>query len=492
MTIFRNQRLKTIAILTLLVLAGSAANAQVKVTDPDENNDIQIIEMTVSAAKQPDPIFTHRLTLLPKDTVNGNAATIYLDALAGSSLSKKWRNLEERFGEDVHSWLYNDMPLDQIPLDELKQASSEFDTLILDYIGRATERRNCDWGLGLEELRGPLTFGLNFNGLQQTRTISRAIALQTRFAIAESRFDDAVDLMRMNYRLAENVGQVKLAVGTLIALAEVGITNGSMVDFIAAADSPNMYWALTELPRPIVDIRGAMRMECDNALRIFPAIGSADVEEHTVDEWSKIVQDMPISAMEVVYRNEDAIRPELRFAALGLGIMSYAGAKQRLIESGMEAEKVEEMAVGQVLLVEAKREYLRYANLMEKEIYLPYPGSAERSDAIEEQMTDPFLTVSGGFGKITASMLLPALEHVRSAHVRLQRDIDALRVIEALRMHAAETGKFPAALSDISVVPIPNNPQTGKPFEYRLDGDTAVIELSRLSGYSKRYRISLR
>ena len=297
MTIFRNQRLKTIAILTLLVLAGSAANAQVKVTDPDENNDIQIIEMTVSAAKQPDPIFTHRLTLLPKDTVNGNAATIYLDALAGSSLSKKWRNLEERFGEDVHSWLYNDMPLDQIPLDELKQASSEFDILILDYIGRATERRNCDWGLGLEELRGPLTFGLNFNGLHQTRTISRAIALQTRFAIAESRFDDAVDLMRMNYRLAENVGQVKLAVGTLIALAEVGITNGSMVDFIAAADSPNMYWALTELPRPIVDIRGAMRMECDNALRIFPAIGSADVEEHTVDEWSKIVQDMPILSL---------------------------------------------------------------------------------------------------------------------------------------------------------------------------------------------------
>ena len=235
-----------------------------------------------------------------------------------------------------------------------------------------------------------------------------------------------------------------------------------------------------------------MRMECDNALRIFPAIDSADVEEHTVDEWSKIVQDIPTSAMEVVYRNEDAIRPELRFVALGLGIMSYAGAKQRLIESGMEAEKVEEMAVGQVLLVEAKREYLRYANLREKEIYLPYPGSAERSDAIEEQMTDPFLTVSGGFGKIVASMLLPAPEHVRSAHVRLQRDIDALRVIEALRMHAAETGKFPAALSDISVVPIPNNPQTGKPFEYRLDGDTAVIELSRLSGYSKRYRISLR
>ena len=107
-------------------------------------------------------------------------------------------------------------------------------------------------------------------------------------------------------------------------------------------------------------------------------------------------------------------------------------------------------------------------------------------------MTSAFPGISGGFGKMMAGMMLPAVAHIRSAHVRVQRDIDALRVIEALRMHAVETGKFPAALSDISVVPIPSNPQTGKPFQYRLDGDTAVIELPHLSGYAKRFRISLR
>ena len=59
----------------------------------------------------------------------------------------------------------------------------------------------------------------------------------------------------------------------------------------------------------------------------------------------------------------------------------------------------------------------------------------------------------------------------------MERDFTSLRIIEALRLYAYNhEGKLPESLDDIKEVPIPqSNPLTGKPFSYRLEGDTAVL-----------------
>jgi hypothetical protein len=45
-------------------------------------------------------------------------------------------------------------------------------------------------------------------------------------------------------------------------------------------------------------------------------------------------------------------------------------------------------------------------------------------------------------------------------------------------MYAADhDGKLPKSLNEITAVPVPNNPATGKAFQYRLDGATAVLDL---------------
>ena len=480
-------------IVAISALTGAESFGQIKVTPVDWNGSgdkIEIIEMKVSPAAEPVPLFGHRLTHLPDQLNSGNAATLYLQSLL--ELRSKWLKVEKDFGEEAEGWSHYETPSDEIPLEKLRQVSARFDGTIEQHIARATLRRSCDWGYGLEELKGPMSYGVQLSGLKDTRAISRTLVLQTKLAILESRFDDAVDLMRMNYRLAENVGRTKLLVGSLIAYAEIGITNGSMIDFIAAADSPNMYWALTEMPRSLVDWRDTLRMECRLALRAFPEMADAETASHTKDEWSRIVQNIPPTVFAISNYNSD-VPPEMKFVSAAIGILSYTVAKQRLIESGMDATKVEEMAVGQVLLIDASREYLQVANLYEKEIYLPFPGSQERTDKIgrmflanESSMNSPGIVFGG--------LLLPAVQHVRAAGVRTRRDIDALRVIEALRMHAAIDGKLPKKLSDITVVHVPNNPATNKPFEYRLEGDTAVLELPRSDGivYSKRFKVSLR
>ena len=75
-----------------------------------------------------------------------------------------------------------------------------------------------------------------------------------------------------------------------------------------------------------------------------------------------------------------------------------------------------------------------------------------------------------------ASLLMPAMNAARSAQERLTRDLAEMQLIEALRMHAAETGKLPGSLDEVTIVPVPNNPATDKPFLYSLDGKTAVLK----------------
>ena len=380
----------------------------------------------------------------------------------------------------------------------MRQVVASFADEIDHHVSRATRRKHCDWGYHLEELSGPITIGISLNALQETRTLSRTLALTTKLAILESRFDDAVNLMRMNYRLAENVGRESFLVADLIGFAEIGITNGNMIDFIAAADAPNMYWALRTLPRPLVDIRDAIRMESSIGLRIFPAIANADTAEHSSEEWNRLAREQAHLALDNMRYISGNPKPQtgnkwIEFAPLAVGIYSYTSAKKRLVESGVTSEQVEKMAVGQVLLQDAKREYQQSADLLESVAYLPPADRKRRSDEVEELLHKSQLNPKG-FGQIIAAMLLPATQQVMRAQLRIERDVDALLVIEALRMHAAQTGSFPKTLADVSIVPVPNNPATRKPFEYRLDGGTAVLELPKSDGFSiaKRFKISLR
>jgi hypothetical protein len=89
---------------------------------------------------------------------------------------------------------------------------------------------------------------------------------------------------------------------------------------------------------------------------------------------------------------------------------------------------------------------------------------------------------------------LPAVGSALAAQTRLDRDFAALQTLEAIRIHLAETGKLPDKLSDITVVPVPLNPMTNEPFEYRLADGQATLEVppSRkgLAQTAKRYEIT--
>ena len=92
--------------------------------------------------------------------------------------------------------------------------------------------------------------------------------------------------------------------------------------------------------------------------------------------------------------------------------------------------------------------------------------------------------------------LLPQVLESRRAQARLEQRIGLLRHIEALRLYAAEhDDRLPMHLSELSV-PVPSDPFTGKPFDYKLDGGTAILRSGPTDGEDRdcsnvRYELTI-
>ncbi|MCH8218525.1 MAG: hypothetical protein IH892_17340, partial [Planctomycetes bacterium] len=82
-------------------------------------------------------------------------------------------------------------------------------------------------------------------------------------------------------------------------------------------------------------------------------------------------------------------------------------------------------------------------------------------------------------------ILDPAHARVRFSQKRTNRDMASLQVVEALRHHAStHQGRFPQTLAELDF-PVPDDPTTGKPFVYRLEQGTAIIESTPKEGGAK-------
>ncbi|MDC0937127.1 hypothetical protein OAS39_12650 [Pirellulales bacterium] len=489
-------------IATLLLSAGvaftaSSARGELTVVET-EGDDGRLVtyKMSVTPAAEPVPALKHRLRLREIDLKQGNAAPYYYRALLDAAEVR--RKIHDQYGDEYHTWYAaEDTPLDKIPLEKVREAVGRW-LGPMTHLRVATSRRRCNWEWNIEEIRGPDLIAFYLSEIQESRSLARALMLQARLALAEGRFDDALDILRINYRLARDVAKEPLLVCDLIGMAIAGVGHESTVELISQPGSPNLYWALTELPRPLIDIRESIRGEMSLGLRTFPFILDAETAEHSAEEWAVLLANAMLE-MQSLVTYPSVVIPEdqqilTRLGVTAMSVAVYPDAKRRLIAGGMAEQRVENMPAGQVVAIDSLREYRRVADELEKWQYLPYHVVKSRKIDDPFDMPGAEGALSHGYGYALAATLLPAIESARTAEQRLVWLTDGIRTVEAIRMHAASTSKLPSSLEEIEVVPVPENPATGGSFHYEFDGKTAVLELpfsDGFAGVAYRFEITL-
>ncbi|MEQ8209265.1 MAG: hypothetical protein RH917_05485 [Lacipirellulaceae bacterium] len=455
--------------------------------------------LTVTPAAASTPLLKYRLLQPEVEKKSGNCVPFILKALNESQQAWRdhkpllFRRPDGRDASDLFEGLAN-RDLGKPALREIVE-TLPFDRMLAQ-LQEASLRSECDWQFELHDMTGVEIINFTLEDHQESRQLTRFITLLACHQIATRDYDTALETIKLHTEFALSMSKPELLVCRLIGIAELNMMNEQIVRLMASPLSPNLYWPLTELPQPPVPMRDAIRFDLSLGLRSFPVLQAPEAQQYDAARWrlefQKFREDLG-KFQELLGNNDEPLRVALQ-KLIDTDQMAdvYPAAKRRLETKNVPAWDLSVMPPEQAILVDASQEYHRVLDDVTTWSTLPFPELVKHADW-NKGKTDNRPSNLDSYGALLAQVALPALKAVRKAEARLVRDIAAMRLIEALRMHAAETGQFPEILEKVKCVPVPENPSTGEPFVYRLEGKDAILDLPFSDGHTvaKTYRLQL-
>jgi hypothetical protein len=448
--------------------------------------------LTVSPQSAPVPAFQSRLFPLHEDLKEGNAVPIFLRLVHEQSdaTRKLWT-------ETPREW--NRLPLDKLPLEEARKFLQERHYL-LRQLELGARRRTAEWNYTLDE---PNPIGLLLPDLQAMRNFAPMLILQVRVALAQGDFAAAAHHLETCFAFARHIAEGPTLIHRLVAIALSMQFADVVAEFIERPDAPNLYWALTALPRPFIDLRLAEEWEYRMIEMQFPELADLD-RERTPEQWDTVLRRFrsEMRAMtEGLGRTPDGQQKLAKWfpkdtAAEDPAAKSpdLAAARQLAARSkGLMAEQVAALPAAQVLLLYIMDTYRIDRDDVYRGMYLPFPQCLPVYEAAEQRLRN----APTSEGHLLGRVFFSALPHVAWSQARLERHLAALRAIEAVRLFAAgHDGRLPEKLSEVTEAPVPEDAGSGQPFAYQLEGDTGTLSSVQLAGAPAasgvRYRITIR
>ena len=436
-----------------------------------------LIRLSVAPEAAPRPALRYVLPPELKEMNPGNPVQGYLKCFME----------QHKFFFDKESFQRREkllsMPLKELPAHELR-----------NYGGFALTR--ADWAARLDTPDWQVLPKLRIEGLNvrlpdmaEMRLLIRALKVRFRAEVALGRFDDAIRTARTMFAISRHLSEHPTLIADLVAMFAANSAIGPLEEMLQQPGCPNLYWALTNLPAPLVPLdRG---MEGERVMSLSPT------EFGDLDEKAPMTADQIkafIAKCDLLQLDGKAPKPGESFVRAWLdartGDESKVGAaRHRLAEHGLPREQLLRFPADQVILLDQKREYdARFDDLM-KTMKLP---------AWQAQELAGQATPSGEPSPFADALVGPSIYGVHRKRWLLDQRIALLRLVEALRLHAAEhDGTLPRSLSEVSV-PLPDDPLTGKPFRYELAGDTAHLRGQPPAGteanadFNLHYEVTLR
>jgi hypothetical protein len=426
----------------------------------------KVIRLSVQPMAAPQPALKYVLSPDLREMNPGNPAQWYVRCFQEQSFFF--------FGKEAvaERARYRSMPLAELAAKKLP-----------GYGGSALKQ--VDWGARLDTLDWQLLQRVQTEGmdlrlpeLPPLRLLGPALQVRFRIEVARRDFDAALRTAKTMFALAGHLGEHPTVAGNLDGLSMADLALDTLEEMIQQPGCANLYWALTDLPNPLVGIRKGLQGHCAQvATEMKPLRNDVAMSDLELEEFVSRLSGS------IGYRREQAGLPprNLRgdLAARANNTNKLGAARAQLLapdgwDPGRALSHVHLLGFPslQILLLSDKRDFVRRSDADMKFVALPVWQIAESSDRADGVFSD----------------FAPPVIAMRQAQGRLEQRVALLRHVEALRMHAAaHNGQWPATLSEIAV-PLPDDPLTGKPFAYRREAATAEL---RAGGSNREYVVTI-
>ena len=448
------------------------------VRSADAPEEVTVIKLSVEAKAAPKPALKHLLLPDLRDMQPGNAIHGYLICfMEQNALYYNKDTVAER-----EKWMV--CPLSELPDNLAAYGGSSSKNA--DYAARLD---GCDWQILLKAKEHGIS--LLLPEVQQLRSLAGVLKVRYRGQVKSRQFDEAIKSHQTMFALARHLGEHPTLIGNLVGLAIANIAVGPFEEMIQQPDAPNLYWALTALPSSFIDIRQGMRGE-----RLFVYAEFKELIDATKvwddDDVRKVRETSKRYASLLDVNNESSAKFEAWLLTRLKDDKWLAETRKWLIEMGLPEKVVAKYAPEQVMFQNLLKKYEIVRDDGEKWLHFPYWVAEPELSKLDRAR------MGANEEDRIVSSLIAAYHKVRRAQARMDQRIAMLRIVEALRLHAAASaGKLPASLEEVKV-PLPVDPFTGKAFKYKVDGSTATLTGTppkgeeKTAAYNVRYEVTIR
>jgi hypothetical protein len=430
---------------------------------------VKVLRVELHPAAAPSPVL--RYALLPdlRQQKPGNAVPPYRKAV--KSLKEAAASLNDpEWQQRLEKW--RQLPLERLPRESVRAFFRAFDGALSEF-EESVRHEYADWELA-DKLR-KMGIGTTLPDVQEIRNFAALLSVRARLAMADGRIDDAVRDLQTILAGARHLNQGPTLITALVGVAIASVAAQQIDTLVQQPAAPNLYWSLTDLPQPFIDLRAGFDGERISAYGTFPGLPAsprAEIKPMTPEQLNTLW-----GTVTALRRQEVPIPdgPYKVVVALDL-LQKHEKAKAALVEAGWPRDQIDKMPHIEVGILHGLLDYERWLDESVKWNNFPYWQAAPAQMEMEKRLARRYLPGNDDSAVPLARMLVPASGRVLFSRTRLERKLAALRCVEAIRLYAAgHDGKLPASLDAIREVPIPVDPYTGKPFEYRRDGDQATL-----------------
>jgi hypothetical protein len=445
-------------------------------------------------AAAPVPALKYRLLPERRDLVAGNAAVFYHRAiemvlyvrnrLQTQALNTKSSPSQLQVEETIARWIGG--PIREVPRDEARAHLDRYRNALHE-IELGARREGCDW----EFDRRDEGFDLLMEEIQQARSLARLVVLRARLEVLEGRTEEAIHWLQVGFALTRHVAQGPTLIQSLAAVSIAQMMAGALEELIQAPGTPSLFWSLAGLPRPLIDVTPALAGERHIFEREIPRLRDLDSEPWSLVQARSFSDELErkLAMLTGLWARTESgpgassiwdWGARLGFTARVAG--AYPEAKRFLIAQGRPAARVEAMPAIQAVALFSYTLYDRQADEVFKWANLPYRQAYKGLEQSQQRIRTSLDDAKQG---LPFGVIIPPIRNALLVPARVDRRLDALQCIEAVRLYAAaHDGSLPAGLEAITEAPAPLDPATGQPFGYTVSGSTASLTAPILPGES--------
>ena len=190
--------------------------------------------------------------------------------------------------------------------------------------------------------------------VQQLRILAAALKVRFRSEASAGRFEEAIRTAKTLFAMARHLGEHPTYVGNLVGIAVAFVAIGPLEELLEQRGCPNLYWALSTLPRPLVSLEKGTQGERLWVLTEFRELSeSAAMSDEQLSRF--IAHIGPILALDETDKPSKRVKEWLNDRSKVDGAVD--GARRRLIDSGLSEAAVKRFPANQVILLDEKRAY---------------------------------------------------------------------------------------------------------------------------------------